>query len=91
VAVGRFDYRNGATVVDVWTDTGGTTTIFAPGAQSEGKDNAFAAGLTVALGADVSLMSNAFLRGEWEYTAFAPVGGIRAQLGTGRLGLGLRF
>jgi opacity protein-like surface antigen len=92
VAVGRFNYTTSATVVDVWTPNGSTTsTRFAPPTQTDNKDNAFAAGFVAGLGMDVALLPNVFLRGEWEYVAFAPVNGIRTSLNTGRVGVGLRF
>lgn len=91
-AVGRFNYTTSATVVDVWTPAGGgPPTTFVPGTQTDNKDNAFAAGFVAGLGLDVAVLPNVFLRGEWEYIAFAPVNGIRASLNTGRVGLGLRF
>ncbi len=40
---------------------------------------------------DVALLPNVFVRGEWEYIAFAPVGGIRSNINTGRVGLGVKF
>jgi opacity protein-like surface antigen len=90
-AVGRFNYTTSATVTDVWTPAGGGTTTFGPTTQTDQKDNAFSAGFLVGLGMDVALLPNVFLRGEWEFIAFAPVGGIRSQLNTGRVGVGVRF
>jgi opacity protein-like surface antigen len=55
------------------------------------KDNAVAYGANLSLGADVILLPNLFLRGEWEYIAFAKVEGIRADMNTFRVGLGLKF
>jgi outer membrane immunogenic protein len=55
------------------------------------KGDAYAAGFVAGLGMDVALLPNVFLRGEWEFVAFAPVGGIRANTNTGRVGLGVRF
>ena len=90
-AVGRFDYLNSATVVDNWTDTAGGNFTYAPGTQTEGKNGAFVAGGTVALGVDALVLPNVFVRAEWEYTLFAPIGGIRAQLNTGRVAAGVKF
>jgi opacity protein-like surface antigen len=55
------------------------------------KNNAIAYGANFALGVDVTLLPNMFLRGEYEYVAFAPVNGIRANLSTFRVGLGAKF
>ena len=34
---------------------------------------------------------NVFLRAEWEYIGFVPVAGIRANINTGRVGIGVKF
>jgi opacity protein-like surface antigen len=91
VAVGRFNYVTSSTVTDVWTPSGGTATTYGPFTQTDSKNNAIAAGFLVGLGMDVAIMPNVFVRGEWEFVAFAPVNGIRSQLNTGRVGLGVRF
>lgn len=94
-AVGRFNYANSATTI-----TSGNSPSIAPpnntygpvtDTQSDSKDNAIVGGFVVGLGMDVALLPNVFLRGEWEFVAFAPVGGIRANLNTARVGLGVRF
>lgn len=92
-AVGRFNYTNSARVVASGTDVsgGGGSPFSLDQTQSETKNNAFAAGFVTGLGVDVALLPNVFLRAEWEYAIFAPVGGIRTQLNTGRVGVGLRF
>ncbi len=92
-AVGRFNYATTATVSDVGTPPVGSpilpfTTL---DTLSDSKNNAFVAGFGTGLGMDVSLMSNVFLRGEWEFIAFAPVGGIRTNINTARVGIGARF
>lgn len=92
VAIGRFNYTTSSTVTDIWTPSGGGgSTTFGPITQTDSKNNAVTAGFLVGLGMDVALLPNVFLRGEWEFVAFAPVGGIRSQLNTGRVGLGMRF
>lgn len=55
------------------------------------RTNAYSAGFTAGLGIDVALMPNVFLRGEWEYVAFSPVGAIRSSTNTARVGIGVRF
>lgn len=87
-AVGRFNYASTATVTDQMS---GAQTGTAVGTATDARDNVFAAGFTTGLGLDVALLPNVFLRGEWEYTVFAPVNGIRSWLNTGRVGIGVRF
>ena len=58
---------------------------------NQSRDNAFPVGFATGVGLDVLLLPNVFLRGEWEYIAFSPVGGINTTVNTGRVGLGLRF
>jgi opacity protein-like surface antigen len=78
-AIGRIDYST------VAVDGAGATVY------SDSRDNAYTAGLVAGLGIDVLLLPNVFLRGEWEYVAFSSVGGIRSQVSTGRVGIGVRF
>lgn len=89
-AVGRFNYASSSTVRDSQL-SGGVTTVFGPVTQSDAKDNAIVAGVTTGIGIDVALMPNLFLRGEFEYVGFAPIGGIRTTINTGRVGIGMRF
>jgi opacity protein-like surface antigen len=58
---------------------------------TDAKDNAYTAGFVAGVGIDVALLPNVFLRGEWEYVAFAPVSDIRASTNTARAGIGIRF
>lgn len=94
-AVGRFNYATTATT----TVSGNSPTIPAPNnvygpntdTQSNSKNNAIVGGFLVGLGMDVAILPNVFLRGEWEMVAFAPVNGIRANINTGRVGIGMKF
>lgn len=61
------------------------------GASADSRGEAFGYGLTTGLGADVLILPNVFLRGEWEYNVFAKIGGIRTSTNTGRVGVGLKF
>lgn len=90
-AVGRFNYATSATVTDNWTPSGGATVNFGPITQSDAKNDAFAAGFVVGAGMDVALLPNVFVRGEWEFTGFAPVAGIRTSIHAARVGAGIRF
>jgi opacity protein-like surface antigen len=74
------------------TGTTGTTSIKSSRASlSNSKNNAIVAGFVGGLGMDVALLPNVFLRGEWEFVAFAPVSGIRANLNTVRVGIAVKF
>ncbi len=84
VAVGRFNYMTNVTLIVTGTDQGNTS-------DSDGKDNAISAGVDTGLGADIALTSNLFVRGEWEYMAFAPLSGIRYTANVFRGGVGFKF
>ncbi len=91
IAVGRFDYQTSATVTDIQTTSLGSVSQFGSITMSDGKNGAFSAGFAGALGVDVAVLPNMFLRAEWEYIAFAQLNGTRSQLNTGRVGVGLKF
>lgn len=92
-AVGRFDYTSTATVHDIGTPPSGSPILPFDTTDTQGnaKNNAIVGGFAVGLGLDVAVTPNVFLRGEWEFVAFAPVNGIRAMTNTGRVGIGVRF
>ncbi len=92
-AVGRFNYTVSSTVVASGTDVsgGGGAPYFLAQTLGESKNNAIVGGFVAGLGMDVALLPNVFLRGEWEFVAFAPVSGIRANINTGRVGIGVKF
>ena len=92
-AVGRFNYASTATVNNVGTPPAGSPILpfDTTDTQSSAKNNAITGGFTVALGVDVALTPNIFARGEWEFVAFAPINGIRANINTARAGIGVRF
>lgn len=84
LAVGRFKYSTTVTL-----NVSGADNYV--GTQTDGKDNAISAGVDAGLGVDVALTSNFFLRGEWEYMAFAPLSGIRYTSNVFRGGVGMKF
>lgn len=92
-AVGRFNYANTVTVTDVGTPPSGSPILpfNTLDTESDSKNNAIVGGALIGLGIDVAIVPNVFVRAEWEYIAFAPVGGIRTNLNTGRVGIGARF
>jgi opacity protein-like surface antigen len=91
LAVGRFDYSSSATVTDNITSGPDNGVNFGPESASKGKNSAYDGGFDGGLGIDVALLPNVFLRGEWEYIAWAPLNGIRTSTNTFRGGLGVRF
>lgn len=83
-AVGRFNYSSNIYLSVSGADNGTFT-------QDESQSDAILAGFTTGLGADVALTPNIFLRGEWEFIAFARFKGIRMNTNTGRAGIAVRF
>jgi len=92
-AVGRFNYTNTATTTVSGTSTTATPPTYGPttDTESNSKNNAITGGVLAGLGIDVSVLPNVFLRAEWEFIAFAPVGGIKSNINTGRVGVGMKF
>jgi outer membrane immunogenic protein len=82
--VGRFDYSRNLFLGVSGADVGTFSLI-------DSKSGAIVAGMTTGLGIDVAVTPNVFLRGEWEFNAFAAVAGIKVSTNTGRVGLGVRF
>jgi outer membrane immunogenic protein len=90
LAVGRADLARSATVSGTECDNVPVCTPFAF-SNSEAKKGAFLYGWALGGGFDLMLMPGVFVRGEYEYVAFAPVWDIKSNIQTGRLGLGLKF
>lgn len=92
-AVGRFNYTNTATTTVSGTSTTATPPTYGPTTdmESNSKNNAITGGVLAGLGVDVAVLPNVFLRAEWEFIAFAPVGGIKSNINTGRVGIGVKF
>jgi opacity protein-like surface antigen len=93
IAAGRFNYGTTVTVHST-----GTPNPPPPGVAFDitqtagnGKDNAIVGGVAGGLGLDWAMTPGFYLRAEWEYVAFAPVGGSRANINTGKVGAGARF
>lgn len=78
IAVGRVDYS-------IFSVTGGAVV------QNLSRDNALTVGAEAALGVDMAIMSNMFLRAEWEYIYFSALKGITSDISTVRAGVGVRF
>ena len=98
-AVGRADYNVTDTVAFTTTDIPDVTTppttplTFAPffDSKTDAKSDAIIYGATAGLGVEVALLSNVFLRAEWEYIYFAPVHDIQVSINSGHVGIGLKF
>lgn len=92
-AVGRFNYANTETTINVGTPPAGSPVLpFSTiDTESNSKNNAITGGVLAGLGIDVAVLPNVFLRAEWEFIAFAPIGGIKANINTGRVGVGVKF
>ena len=91
-ALGRFNHQTTATVLSQGINTT-TLATYGPNidTRTAGKDNAFIGGVAAGLGVDWAITQSLFLRAEWQYLAFGPVGGIRTNFNTGQLGAGVRF
>lgn len=90
IAVGRFNYGTTVTVTDDFSILPAPTVRFQQSASS-GQNNVFVAGVAAALGLDWAVTPSVFLRGEWQFIAFAPVNQTRSNVQTGQVGVGLRF
>jgi len=90
-ALGRFNYSNTSTVNLDQAPAGGGPHIPFAQTETQSQNNVFGGGWVFGGGLDVAVTPNIFVRGEWEYVAFAAVGGTRTSVNTARVGLGLRF
>jgi outer membrane immunogenic protein len=94
IAVGRFNYQTSVTVTDAQTQLPNPPGPFLGTFQqsaSAGQNNAFVAGVAAGVGLDWAATPSVFLRGEWEFVAFAPVNQTRANVQVGHVGVGMRF
>jgi opacity protein-like surface antigen len=94
IAVGRFNYHTTVSVIDSMTQLQPAPPVFLgtfTQTATAGQNNAFEAGFAAALGVDWALTPSVFLRGEWEYVAFAPLNQTRSNVQVGQLGVGVRF
>ena len=62
-----------------------------PVTATEYKKDAFMYGLSAGVGLDFAITENIFLRGEYEYALFFPTSGIKFNMNTGRVGVGVKF
>jgi outer membrane immunogenic protein len=59
--------------------------------KSEQQKDAIAYGFAAGVGIDIALIQNVFVRAEYEYVGFLPVHDFKIRIGTGRLGVGIKF
>ncbi|HEX4409190.1 MAG TPA: outer membrane beta-barrel protein [Xanthobacteraceae bacterium] len=71
--------------------TTGCNNIVPTQSQSNTATQAFAYGFATGLGADVAILPNFFIRGEYEFIYFAPVNGVQMNIQTARVGAGVKF
>jgi len=94
-AVGRADVVRSATVTVVATDITQNPPrppgFLGPTTNTEGKLGTFAYGYAAGLGIDMMLMSNLFLRAEWEYIGFAKFEDQNVHLNSVRAAIGVKF
>ena len=64
---------------------------FGPQTRGVNRKGVFAYGYTGGLGLDVALLPNVFVRAEWEYVQLFPVQDFKIHIGTGRVGVGIKF
>lgn len=92
LAVGRMDVTRTVTVTPAATATTPIGTIVpTPTTVSETFTNAIGYGWTAGVGVDFALMSNLFLRAEYEYVQFPDFHGLNAHIHNMRVGAALKF
>jgi outer membrane immunogenic protein len=102
LAIGRADVAQTASVSGTRTDivtnpVDGTTTTGLPGAlalpgpQTNSQQGMIIYGWAAGLGVDYALLSNVFVRAEWEYVGFAPIDGTHLAINSARVGAGIKF
>lgn len=89
VAIGRADTSRSATV-SLFRPPSSPLPYFVD-TRSDNQTGAFAYGYAIGLGLDVALMSNFFVRGEYEYVKFGDFNQINLHIHTARVAAGLKF
>ena len=91
MAVGRANISRSATVFGIQNSDSPANAFPFSFSASETKNGTFIYGYSAGLGADILVMPNVFLRGEWEFVKFLETSGIRSQIQMLRAGAGLKF
>lgn len=91
-AAGRVDVSRSATVGLSATDVNGVLPAIPFGQQTQTDSRStIAYGVVAGAGLDAMILPNVFLRAEYEYVQFMPINGIKMNLQTGRVGVGVKF
>jgi outer membrane immunogenic protein len=88
-AVGRADVATTATVTG--RDPADHTTLLYQMSGSNIQTGKFIYGYTAGLGIDMALMQNFFIRAEYEFVQFAPIGDVNLHMHTARIGAAVKF
>ena len=64
---------------------------FGPQTRGINRKGVFAYGFAGGLGIDVALLPNVFVRAEWEYVQLSRVEDFKIHIGSGRVGVGIKF
>jgi outer membrane immunogenic protein len=90
-ALGRADIAIAANVSVLQCPSGGGVCAPFSFAGSAGKSGDLLYGLAVGGGMDIALTPNIFVRGEYEYTRFAPTANVLLSVTGARVGAGFKF
>jgi len=90
-ALGRADIAVAANVSVLQCPTGGGACGAFSFDGSAGKSGELLYGFDVGGGLDVALTPNVFVRGEYEYTRFAPVANVLVTVSSAHIGAGVKF
>lgn len=91
-AAARVDVSRAATVGLSATDVNGVLPPIPYHTQTQTDSrSAIAYGVVAGAGIDAMILPNVFLRAEYEFVQFMPVNGIKMNLQTGRVGVGVKF
>jgi opacity protein-like surface antigen len=100
LAVARADVSRSATVFTIRRDFPDAEDpplvpipdeVIGPNSRAEEKNGGFYAGYAAGLGADVAVLPNVFLRGEWEIVHLPNIKGMSITLNSLRGGIGMKF
>jgi outer membrane immunogenic protein len=89
-AMGRVETTRSAEVFGTFTPTSGGAPASFAFSQAEAKPT-YAIGYAAGAGVDIALMSNVFVRGEFEWVQFTNLPDMKANIATGRVAAGLKF
>lgn len=92
LAVGSIDYARTSSVdLQAFDPNNVMPPLALVATRTEAKNGAIAFGYMAGAGVEVGLLPNLFVRGEYEWVQFVPVGGITVQANTFRTALAFKF